>query len=383
MKQSIVAVVPFDGGVTIRWSDNSQPAMFHHIWLRDNCGCSVCRHPQTWERTLDTYSLDPQLGPTALHHESDALHVRWSDGHESAFPAAWLHDHRYGVLDARADLPPHVLWNAAVQDDLPHIDHADVMRDDDGLQRFVEQVWTHGVTFVRGAPTTDEALPALARRVGHMRETNFGLDWHVIAMIEPNNVAYTSLALHSHTDLPNRETPPGMQFLHCLVAEAPGGDSTLVDGFWVAEQIRHDDPETFDLLSSVAVPYRFHDNEHDLRWSAPVIGLGANDQLREVRFHTALRAPLDVAPSLVGPMYRAMRVFDGWCRNTAARITSHLEPGDVMVFHNRRVLHGRTAFDPAGGRRRLHGLYVDVDEWTSRLRMLRQAEPRPVRPGPG
>jgi gamma-butyrobetaine dioxygenase len=373
VKPSIVAVEPVDGGMTIGWSDGSESAMFHHIWLRDNCACAACRHPQTWERTLDTYSLDLEAGPTTVHHDADALHVRWSDGHESTFPAAWLHDHRYGVTDARADLPSHVHWNASLQNDLPQIDHDDVMGDDQGLLRFIEQVWTYGVTFVRGAPTTDEALPALARRVGFLRETNFGVDWHVIAMIEPNNVAYTSLGLHAHTDLPNRESPPGFQFLHCLRADAPGGDSTLVDGFWIAERIRHDDPETFQLLSSVPVPYRFHDTEHDLRWSAPVIGLGAHGQLREVRFHTALRAPLDVAPALVEPIYRAMRVFDGWCRNPAAMITSHLEPGDVMVFHNRRVLHGRTAFDPAGGHRRLHGLYVDVDEWASRLRMLRQS----------
>jgi gamma-butyrobetaine dioxygenase len=370
---SIVTVDPSDGGVTIGWADGSQPAMFHHIWLRDNCACAVCRHPHTWERTLDTSALDPEIGPTSVHHEGDSLHVRWSDGHRSTFTAGWLHDHRYGVTDARDDLPAHVHWNASLQEHLPQIDHGDVMRDDHGLLRFVEQLWTYGITFVRGAPTTDETLPALARRVGHLRETNFGVDWHVVAMVEPNNVAYTSIELQAHTDLPNRETPPGVQFLHCLVAEAPGGDSTLVDGFWVAEQIRRDDPATYELLTSVPVPYRFHDEQHDLRWSAPVIGLGASGQLREVRFHTALRAPLDVAPALVGPMYRAMRVFDGWCRNPAARITSHLRPGDVMVFHNRRVLHGRTAFDPAGGRRQLHGLYVDVDEWTSRLRMLRQA----------
>jgi gamma-butyrobetaine dioxygenase len=66
-----------------------------------------------------------------------------------------------------------------------------------------------------------------------------------------------------------------------------------------------------------------------------------------------------------------MRVFDRWCRSPTARVTSHLEPGDVMVFHNRRVLHGRAAFDPRRGRRHLHGVYVDVDEWASRLRMLR------------
>ena len=369
-----------DRGVTIAWSDGSDPAMFHHIWLRDNCACSVCRHPHTWERTLDTHSLDLDVRPDSVHQHDNGLHVRWNDGHDSIYAAAWLHEHRYGIAGAGTGLPLQIPWDASLQNALPQVDHGDVMGDDAGLLRFVEQVWTHGVSFVRGVPVTDEALPALARRVGHLRETNFGVDWHVVAMIEPNNVAYTSIELQPHTDLPNRECPPGFQFLHCLVADAPGGDSTLVDGFWVAEQIRRDDPGTFEVLVTVPVPYRFHDAEHDLRWSAPVITLGSNGEPREVRFHTALTAPLDVAANLVEPLYRAMRVFDRWCRSTVARVTSHLEPGDVMVFHNRRVLHGRAAFDPSGGRRHLHGAYVDADELASRLRMLRYGGCFPTTP---
>jgi gamma-butyrobetaine dioxygenase len=373
MTRAIGAVDRADRGITIRWTDGSQSATFHHIWLRDNCPCTVCRHPQTWERTLDTPSLDPDVRPVALTNEGDVLHIQWSDGHSSMFLASWLHDHRYGVTDRVDTLPGHVVWDASLVSSPPQIDYADVVADDSALLQFVRQVWTHGVTFVRNAPTTEDALLVLARRVGHVRETNFGVDWHVVAMIEPNNVAFTSIELQAHTDLPNREAPPGFQFLHCLVAEAPGGDSTLVDGFWVAEQIKRDDQAAFALLTAVPVPFRFHDADHDLRWSSPVIGLAPDGGLREVRFHTALTAPLDVHPDLVEPLYRAMRVFDGWCRHPSGRITSHLQPGDLMVFHNRRVLHGRTAFDPTGGRRRLHGLYVDLDEWASRFRMLLQS----------
>jgi gamma-butyrobetaine dioxygenase len=244
------------------------------------------------------------------------------------------------------------------------------MAGDAGLRPFVRSVWTHGVTFVRNTPSTQDALLELARRVGHLRETNFGLDWQVENKPNPNNVAYTAIELQLHVDLPNREAPPGIQFLHCLVAEAPGGDSTLADGFWIAEELRRTDPEAFRLLSTVPIGYRFHDREHDLRWRAPVISLADDGSLREVRFHTALREPLDVPLELVAPMHRAMHAFETLCRRDDVRVCVHLEAGDTMVFHNRRVLHGRTAFDPNGGRRSLHGAYVDVDEWLSRIRML-------------
>jgi gamma-butyrobetaine dioxygenase len=47
-----------------------------------------------------------------------------------------------------------------------------------------------------------------------------------------------------------------------------------------------------------------------------------------------------------------------------------LKGGEMVVFDNRRVLHGRSAFDPNTGRRHLHGCYVDRGEFESRLRML-------------
>ena len=47
-----------------------------------------------------------------------------------------------------------------------------------------------------------------------------------------------------------------------------------------------------------------------------------------------------------------------------------LGPGEMVGFHNRRVLHGRRAFNPATGRRLLRGCYVDWDEVNSRIRVL-------------
>ena len=75
---------------------------------------------------------------------------------------------------------------------------------------------------------------------------------------------------------------------------------------------------------------------------------------------------------MVEPTYAALRRFDAIARSEAAQVVVRLQPGDVMVFHNRRVLHGRKAFDPGGGYRHLFGLYVDASEWRSRMRVLRR-----------
>ena len=48
--------------------------------------------------------------------------------------------------------------------------------------------------------------------------------------------------------------------------------------------------------------------------------------------------------------------------------------GEMACFDNRRLLHGRTAFDSATGRRWLRGCYSEREELESRLRMLARAE---------
>jgi gamma-butyrobetaine dioxygenase len=57
-------------------------------------------------------------------------------------------------------------------------------------------------------------------------------------------------------------------------------------------------------------------------------------------------------------------------RDPAFRIAFKMQPGQMAVFDNRRVLHGREAFDPSTGFRHLHGCYVDRGEFDSRLRKL-------------
>jgi gamma-butyrobetaine dioxygenase len=57
-------------------------------------------------------------------------------------------------------------------------------------------------------------------------------------------------------------------------------------------------------------------------------------------------------------------------RDDSYRLNLKMDTGDMLVFDNRRVLHGREAFDPNSGQRHLHGCYVDRVEFDSRLRLL-------------
>lgn len=144
----------------------------------------------------------------------------------------------------------------------------------------------------------------------------------------------------------------------------------MVDGYSVAEALKNADRSAFDLLSRISIPFRFHDNDWDLRWRAPTIALDEDGSYQEIRYHAALAAAFDIKPEMIEPFYRAYKKFGELLRSDRYLMQIKLSPGDLMVFNNRRVLHGRKAFDPNSGKRRLQGCYVDNDELYSRLRML-------------
>ena len=73
---------------------------------------------------------------------------------------------------------------------------------------------------------------------------------------------------------------------------------------------------------------------------------------------------------LPSPAYRVL--FEMTYR-TDLQLRFRFEPGDLIAFDNRRVLHARSEFTDVGGRRHLRGCYTERDELYSRLRMLERS----------
>jgi gamma-butyrobetaine dioxygenase len=72
--------------------------------------------------------------------------------------------------------------------------------------------------------------------------------------------------------------------------------------------------------------------------------------------------------------YAAYRRFQEICDDPENQLRFRLQPGQLMSFDNRRVLHGRDAFDPESGHRLLRGCYGEREEVESRLRILYRAQ---------
>ncbi|QUD88337.1 TauD/TfdA family dioxygenase [Phenylobacterium montanum] len=358
------------GLVAVTWSDG-RISPFHFDWLRDNCPCRQCVHGQTREQVFEIIDAPEGLAPSEAWPEPDGgLGLAWRDGHQSRFEPGWLRANAYDA-ESRAERrtpPPQVLWGAG--DPLPTFDFAALAEDGPDLLAWLTALRDAGLTLVKNVPVEREAVMTLARRVAFIRQTNFGVLFDVESKPNPDSAAYTGVNLPPHTDLPTRELQPGLQFLHCLANQAIGGDSIFVDGFAIAAAMRQQHPDDFHVLTTTPMAFWNKDTVTDYRWNAPLLALDDTGRVCEARFANFLRGPIDAEPEAMAAIYRALRRFLAFSRDPALRLVRRLEPGDAWVFDNRRVLHARTEFDPASGRRHLQGCYVDRDELISRIRVL-------------
>ncbi|SEL68646.1 TauD/TfdA family dioxygenase [Halomonas daqiaonensis] len=353
-----------NAGMTLTW-ENGDSGRFPWMWLRDHCACSACRHALTRERLF--LPLEDVTRPREARVENGNLNVTWEDGHESLFDGGWLQQRRPGVEPAPT-LPHPRPWPA---DFTPRrVDHTAFVGTVEGERSWLEALLRDGLVLLEKGPLADEEVSRLATRIGPLRATNFGARFDVQSKPNPNNAAYTAIGLALHSDLPNWRQPPDIQLLYCLENDAEGGESQFADGYQVAEVLRQEDPEAFRLLSETPIDFRFQDEEQDIAVRAPILTCNAEGRVVDVRFNNWIRDTLRLPAETIDAWYRAYRRFWHLLHDPRHQIAFSLAPGEMVAFDNRRVLHGRGAFDPNSGRRHLQGTYLDRDMLESRLRVL-------------
>ena len=359
--------------VSLAWADG-RVSPFHHVWLRDNCPCEQCVYNVTREQVFEIVDAAPDLVPANAHIDSDGcLQIDWQDGHRSCFDPGWLRAHAYddeSRAERLAAKPKAYLWRSNLQ--LPVFDYSALMNDNGALLQWLIAVRDIGLTQVRGVPTEPGSLKLIAQRISFIRESNFGVLFNVQSKADADSNAYTAFNLPLHTDLPTRELQPGLQFLHCLVNDAEGGESIFVDGFAIADALRQEAPELFQALCEIPVEFRNKDRHSDYRCLAPIIALDALGRVAEVRMANFLRGAFDTSVEQMPLLYRAYRRLIAMTREPRFRLMQRLNPGELWCFDNRRTLHARNAFDPATGARHFQGCYIDRDELLSRILVLQR-----------
>ena len=361
---------------TIRWPDGVELEAFDW-WLRENAVDAGGVDLATREHLLDPAFLDDDIAVTAAVVTSDgALAVTFApDGMTATFHPGWLRHVADGNHGANSWLPVTSSWTPETFLEPPTFDGSVVLDDDMVFGLWLDSLIRYGIGRLRDCPLDEDFNLVLGARIGAIRDTNFGPIWDVKADVEmagsadTNSTANTNLRLGPHTDLPTRETPPGFQFLHCVRNEVQGGFSTMADGLAVVEALKAEHPEHYEALTTLKWIFFNRGPGIDHRWSGPFIDLGVDGAPLTLRAFYPVRAFPDMAPADQPRAYEAMRCFSQMAASDRFQIAYPFEPGDLVGFDNRRVLHGRDAFE-SGGHRHLRGMYIDQDEIRSTGRVV-------------
>jgi alpha-ketoglutarate-dependent taurine dioxygenase len=216
--------------------------------------------------------------------------------------------------------------------------------------------------------------------VGPLSHTIYGDTFQVKADPKPINVAYTDVALPPHMDLAYFESPPGLQMLHCIQFDkaVQGGESTFIDCHAVAEEFQLRYPDLFQSLCTI--PATFQKDHVDranpvkMFYQRPHIQTNHYGQVVSVFWAPPFEGPLRVSSTDVNRYYAAYAVFEAlllsdemWAKYGRE---FRMNEGQIVVFNNRRLLHGRNAFTSQDGVRHLEGCYLDIDMFLCKYRVL-------------
>ena len=345
------------------------------LWLRERCQDPDSLDPHTQQRLFDPHRLPDHLSLVRVEPiGGNRARLAFSDGYSGEYELSRLADE----LEPGDGLPREIPWRADLDLEAVSVDGR-TLESDEARLRSLETFLTHGLILVGHLSSDPECILGVARRFGHVRETNFGRIFEVYSRPGSNDLAYRPVALAAHTDNPYREPVPGVQLLHCLVNETKGGWSTLVDSLSVAQALQEEDPEGLQLLASTPVRFRFIDANEELTEWRPIVQRDAGGRMTGVHYSPRL----DYLPLLdagtTRRFQRARRRLSELFADARFELRFPLRAGELMMFNNSRVLHGRTAYDPNEGHRHLQGCYIDLDGPRSLYRTLG----RRLRPAPG
>jgi len=335
---------------------------FHHVWLRDNCPCPACRDGSSYQKIHDP--CERAAVPASIELGDDALVLRWSDDPTPhRIGRGWLTANAY---DRRRAVPAgeeRLLWDSQILAASPPAIHELTTLDDAG---WVDQIVTLGFVRLGGLPRSGlERFVASIGPISHY----ISPQPFIAIKVSPGgeDLGLSSHALSPHTDLSYMpHMHPLIVGLYCVANDAPGGESIVVDGDRVAADLERDAPADFALLCRTPVTFRQFDPVavYHFTRTTPILRQDRQGGAALTFSHKnfSVNLPFDA----MGPFYRAYRSLLAKLKDPAYQHVFKLEPGQLLLVQNDRVLHGRRAFDPRRGHRHFEAFHVSWDYFAAR-----------------
>jgi alpha-ketoglutarate-dependent taurine dioxygenase len=371
MKQAPKLIENTDISIKIQWPDNGH-SIYHYIWLRDNCSC--CRHSQTNHRLVETSNLPLDIKPQETIFSDKELKIYWKDGHISLFSFEWLKKYDYSNNNGYAK-DPIFLWDRSNYNAIPTFDYSFLSEKNssskENLSKIIEGFYQYGIIFIKNIPVPHVDVLDIVDFFGYIRETNWGRTYHVKSYADANSVAYTNHALFGHTDDPYRDPIATAQISLFTKNTTKGGESTLCDGFKIAEDMRVLYPEHFELLAKTPIHFYLKDNNNIFESIKTIIELDSIGQINCIRYSNHSSQPFNLPPEKMYDFYAAYQQFGKMREHQKYQLKIKMNQGDLYMIDNTRILHGRSEYSATEGERNIHGCFLEKDQILSNWKINR------------
>ena len=337
--------------------------IFHPLWLRERLNDKKNLDPINLQRLYEPSLIDISINIKEFSYDEINLTIKFSDEEVGIFLIKDL----LNEVDQHNILPDKKQW----EDNILKKSYHNYKILNNSLELTIDMLRNFhlfGFVILTHMSKKEGAVIDFAETLGPVRSTNFGKYFDVISKPNPDDLAYTALGLSPHTDNPYRKPVPGIQLLHCIVNDAEGGNSTLVDGLKIANYLKKNEKHYFDILTSVEVLFHFADKEVVLQNWGRLIELDSNNNFKQIRFSGRLDYVPAINPEKLVIFYQARKRLYELCISKDFMVSFRLESGMLAMFDNHRLLHGRTKYDPSSGNRHLQGCYIEHDVVEGKLR---------------
>ena len=340
----------------------------HPFWLRERVDGEEFLDKKTQQRLFDPTSLNSEIKINKASINKNFLEINFNDGVNSKLDIKKL-TLEFSNKDILLKTIQKIKWDSTLKD-IKNFEYKKNFFESREMYDLLISFYKYGFVIIKNVPTDNNFIVKFANSIGSVRRTNFGEYFNVKSKIDPNDLAYTSMQLSPHTDNPYRNPVPCIQLLHCIINEVSGGFSTVVDGFTVCEDLKKNNPDYFKVLNEIKVKFKFIDKDVVLEDWSELIKLNNDGTFKQVRFSPRL----DFVPILnkdqLDFYYKARKKLSEMYNSKKYRIEFKLEPKDLIMMDNYRLLHGRTAYETSEGNRFLQGCYIDYDSTEGKLKHL-------------
>tara|TARA_B100000427_G_scaffold86581_1_gene71125 strand:+ start:51 stop:1154 length:1104 start_codon:yes stop_codon:yes gene_type:complete len=342
----------------------------HPFWLRERVDGEEFLDKGTQQRLFDPSTMNSEVFIKKATISNGFLEINFNDGVSSKINIDKIAS-EFLNKDTVIKSIEKIKWDSSLKN-IKNYNYNESFIESREMHDFLVSFYKYGFVIIKNVPTENNYIINFANSIGSVRRTNFGEHFNVRSKSNPNDLAYTTLHLSPHTDNPYRNPVPCIQILHCIENEVKGGLSTLVDGYTVTENLKKEDPESYKILSEIKVRFKFTDKNVVLEDWSELIHLDENKEFKQVRFSPRLDYVPMLEKNKLDLYYKARKKLSDLYNSKKNIIEFKLEPKDLMMMDNYRILHGRTKFDPKEGKRFLQGCYIDFDSTEGKLRHLKR-----------